>query len=202
MDKRILTKAKEIIDDGMEFLEKNDIEGFYKFARQRLLLYDLAQDVIGGVTYILDQCGVPIFKECVKMGYIPYALCYGIEPPKEFFDNGVLALPMHINKIEGFAFSNAKKVNRVELRYAKEIYYSAFEACGIQKLSLGEDTLKYIVEGGRQRVDSIFAYNDIYDLTIPRKYFLDNDFVQQLFSLFSDSEFEIVTADFGIGVNP
>ena len=202
MDKRIIDKAREVIDDGMEYLENNDFEGFYDYARRQIMTHGVSQDVIGAITAILDQCGVPIFEECVKIGRIPYALCYGIEPMKEFFDNGVFVLPIQIRTIEGFAFSNAKKISRVDLRYVTDIHYCAFEACGIQKLSLGEDALKYIVAGGRQRVDSIFAYNDIYDLTIPRKYFLDNDFTQQLFSLFSDSEFEIVTADFGIGVNP
>ena len=193
--------AKEILmtNEAQGYLEREDIKGLYSYANGYIHASSDTGDVIGAMTYLLSECGIDMYSEISRIGYVPDYFCCDAPIPNGFVSNGHMALPKNIESLGKFSFGFCRELSYIDIRHIKKLSPGCFDGCELETVLLGEDVVKLLLRGGQTYVDNIFAYNNIFDLVIPAKYFDDNDVVNKLHDMFTKSEFSVASEDLGIG---
>ena len=136
--------ALVLIDFGREYLEKNDLVGFYKRANQVADAQGIDGGVIGSITKFFEQnCGIdtvsqlkneiPDFFAC-EVEYVPD----GVATQGRTGASQGIAFPDNINIIGCNAFASNNSYDEVSLRGIKIVRSAAFADSSVEHVWLPE----------------------------------------------------------------
>ena len=132
---------KEIIDSGMEYLEENDLDGFYQHVCDEAIKKDGTEEIISGIWKFMEDCGIFLIgSNTVDEHSIPSYYNYGREPSGQLITSGVLHFPRQITRIQKGAFKNSFGYNEIDLTGIEYIMGEAFQGVkGVKKVKITND---------------------------------------------------------------
>ena len=141
-----------LINDGMQYLEKNDLEGFYNNLWKRAVDEGTPAYLIGEVTEALENCDIDTIGYFAEKMYLPPFYCCNIYlDALKYCKNmvgkstmldghSILELPESIRSVGHGAFAECAHLPyAVDLRNVSDVYPNAFRGTYIKEVIFGED---------------------------------------------------------------
>ena len=191
----ISERTKELLDGGMDYLERNDLHGFYSNLASLVLGGELCGPDVADVTIALEACGVDTLEYFIDLGFLPmYYLCARDIPDYLISDvdipligsKKVFKLPEGITEIYSAAFEASDilhHTNMIDLRGINSIQSQAFGWCNLSYIIIDE-SLNHVG-------DEAFNHNNIQTIIAPET--MSEDTVRELFDKSGlDEEYGVV----------
>ena len=151
MAKTLGEQTQELFYKYKQYLQQNDIVGFYHFAWEDVTAHSGDLNILGMITDTFLQKGIDPLQY-VK-GIVPSGYGYGCRWKE-------IIIPSHIRKIGAYAYA-ANDATKIIWQGAPEIIgLAAFSYCGHLKKVV-------IPEGVTTLEEGCFSYTDLEDITIP-----------------------------------
>ena len=165
----MIEELKKCIDNNMDYLERDDLDGFYQALQRDAYDMKLSNEDIGACTeFFENECGINTMS---ALSSIPRYYCYHVKTlPKSMVQSGVLRFPSHIDTIYALGFSATGGYNIIDLRGIKYIKNMAFSY-------LVEDIEQLIFDKSIDFTiwNPTVVHNAFFHTTVKKIYLPDND---------------------------
>ena len=178
---------KDIIESGMDYLEKNDLSGFYTYIyMEHVLMGNKHRDIIPNITSFLEkECGINTVESFLMNDpVIPPLYCYNSNDlPSSVYDSNTrtLSFPPEIKEIGTEAFTNCMAIDHLDIRNIEYLNRRCFEGIEVDDARFGVDTMKDLLYNGQHHIDSVFYHATFSVMIIPKRFEPEEEDIRKLF---------------------